>query len=260
MTFNFASTAGLRPGEQARRTPVDLSKADAVHRVRDASMNSYISIVLACLSAGTIASAIGPNSTRRLTPQRIAELTAPSAKAQTRSISIEIADLQNPAPRSGQARPRAKTSNSRIILPMDGREGVIEVIREFRFPTQFDPPKVSLAEEKALIAPLRPRAFETVNTGWTIRLNARPVGNLTALYGVADYIEFRGFDEAGYGPLSGPIHDQKDRLLSPNVLQQPVFETTTTRFHIFAVPGETYEVVLHHGRKSTKHRITVTAE
>jgi hypothetical protein len=126
--------------------------------------------------------------------------------------------------------------------------------------TQFDPPEVSLTETPSLVAPLRPRAFETVNTGWTIRLKAWPVGNLIALYGVADHIEFRGFDEAGYGPLSGPIHDQKDRLLSPNVLQQPVFETTTTRFHIFAVPGETYEVVLHPGRKTTKHRVTVAAE
>jgi hypothetical protein len=237
-----------------------LSKADAVPRLRGTSMNSSISLVFACLAAGTIASAIGPNANKRLTPQRIAELTAPSTKGQTRTISIAIADLGNPAPQSGQSRPRANTTDSRIRLPMDGREGVIEVIREFRFPTQYDPPKVSLAEEKPLIAPLTPRAFETVNTGWTIRLNARPVGNLIALSGVADCIEFRGFDEAGYGPLSGPIHDQKDRLLSPNVLQQPVFETTTTRFHIFAVPGETYEVVLHHGRKNTKHRVTVAAE
>jgi len=39
-----------------------------------------------------------------------------------------------------------------------------------------------------------------------------------------------------------------------------VFQTTTTRFHIFAVPGETYDVVLHHGGKSSKHRVTVAAE
>jgi hypothetical protein len=219
--MNSDNSAALSPAERWRFASIipaqDLSNPEAVHRLRDSSMNSSISSVLACLAAGTIASAIGPNTNRRLTPQRIAELTEPSTKAQARAISIEIADLQNPAPESGHARPGVNTTNSRIKLPMDGREGIIEVIREFRFPTQFDPPKVDLAEKMPLVAPLTPHAFETVNTGWTIRLNAHPIGNLIALYGVADYVEFRGFDEAGYGPFPDPFTTSKTVSFHPTL-------------------------------------------
>jgi hypothetical protein len=49
-------------------------------------------------------------------------------------------------------------------------------------------------------------------------------------------------------------------VLTPNKLDQPKFQTTTTRFHIFAVPGESYEVTLYRGSKEEKHSITVTVE
>jgi hypothetical protein len=49
-------------------------------------------------------------------------------------------------------------------------------------------------------------------------------------------------------------------VLSVNKLDQPKFQTTTTRFHIFAVPGESYDVTFYRGSKKEKHRITVTLE
>jgi hypothetical protein len=65
---------------------------------------------------------------------------------------------------------------------------------------------------------------------------------------------------AGYGLLGGPIYSENGQLLSPNVVHQPKVQTTTTRFQIFALPGDTYEVTLYHGAKAEKHRFMVTTE
>ncbi len=138
------------------------------------------------------------------------------------------------------------------------KEALLECIREFRFPNQFTPPKAIL-DKAPQIVPLTPTKFETVNTGWTIHLNAKPEGKLVQLYGIADYTEAQ-LVPGGYGPLTGPIYDEKGECISVNVLNQPKFETTTTRFCIFAVPGEKYEVTLYRGAKAEKHAVTVTAE
>ena len=49
-------------------------------------------------------------------------------------------------------------------------------------------------------------------------------------------------------------------LLTPNKLDQPKLQTTTTRFNLFAVPGESYEVTFYRGDKSEKHTVTVSTE
>ena len=98
-----------------------------------------------------------------------------------------------------------------------------------------------------------------VNTGWTIRFSARQHGKVIALSGIADYVEAEMLTR-GYGALAAPIYSESGQLLSPNVLHQPKVQTTSTRFQVFALPGETYEVTLYRGAKAEKHRITVTTE
>jgi len=53
---------------------------------------------------------------------------------------------------------------------------------------------------------------------------------------------------------------EQGEVITPNKLEQPKSLTTTTRFHLFAVPGETYDVTLYRGGKAEKHTVTVTAE
>jgi hypothetical protein len=137
-------------------------------------------------------------------------------------------------------------------------EGVIEVIREFRFPSKFKTAQAG-ADGSNISAPTTPTAFEKVNTGWTIRLTAQPHGKLIAIQGIADYVEAE-LVNGGYGPITGPIHTDQGKLISPNVLHQPKVQTTTTRFHLFALPGESYEVTLYRGAKAEKHMVSVTAE
>jgi len=183
-----------------------------------------------------------------LTPRRVAEINALSAEPRLAQVNVAI---------SGISKIRMATDKSKVTM---------EMIREFRYPTEFAPPEVSKEALKPKakpedggvfpVTPTTPRAFETLNTGWTITLTAGAVGSMVELYGSADFVE-ADLVNAGYGALSGPIYSDDGILITPNKLQMPKSSTTTTRFHLFAVPGESYEVTLYRGNKAEKHTVTV---
>ena len=63
----------------------------------------------------------------------------------------------------------------------------------------------------------------------------------------------------GYGEISGPLYAPDGKTSISNKLDQPRIQTTTTRFHLFALPGKSYEVTLYRGDKREKHLVTVRA-
>lgn len=203
-------------------------------------MNTTIRTSFICLAVACISIAATSKTQKRLTAQRIAELTAPADALHAQTYHISISRLGN------------------ATLPAAKPEGLIESIREFRFPTAFDAPQAN-SQGASVATPTTPTAFETIHTGWTVRVTAKPQGKLVAVYGVADYIEAQ-MVPGGYGAIAGPIYAQDGKILTPNKLDQPRIQTTTTRFHIFAIPGEPYEVTFYHGNKAEKHMVTVTAE
>lgn len=206
-----------------------------------------------CIAVASVAIAATPQ-TKRLTPQRIAELTAISDDPKPTRYTVAISGLDI----VGLVNRLAPASSASITFSADKPEAGLEFIREFRFPTKFQPPQAD-ASGASLIAPPNPAAFETVNTGWSIRLSARQQGKLVAIAGAADFTTAE-FVPGDYGPLSGPIYTEDGKLISPNKYHQPRIQTTTTHFHIFAVPGEPYEVTLYRGAKIEKHTVTVTVE
>ena len=181
-------------------------------------------------------------------------MTAPSDAPKPKAYKVEVAGLQRPF-----RTPTGENGPISVTFPADKPQAVLECIREFRFPIEFNPPEPADKDSKFPIIPTTPAAFETVNTGWTIRLSAKPQGKLIAVYAVADYVEAELLP-GGYGAITGPIYSEHGDILTPNKLDQPKFQTTTTRFHIFALPGEPYEVTLYRGAKAEKHRVTVTTE
>jgi hypothetical protein len=66
--------------------------------------------------------------------------------------------------------------------------------------------------------------------------------------------------KGGYGALAGPIVADDGVVITPNKLELPRSQTTTTRFHLFAVPGETYEITLYRGTKPETHTVKVEVE
>lgn len=203
-------------------------------------MNTTIRTVIACLAVISVAVAATPNNRKRLTPQRLAELIAPT---------------DGPAPKTYKV---AISAIGSFTLPAAKPEGVMQVGRELRFPTEFEPPQAAANGAPAII-PTTPTAFELVNTGWTVRLVAKAQGRMISVYGIADYVEAE-MVPGGYGAAAGPIYNEKGEVLTPNKLDQPKVQTTTTRFNIFAVPGGSYEVTFYRGAKAEKHMVTVLAE
>jgi hypothetical protein len=202
-------------------------------------MNTTIRTTFVCLAVISVAVAATPSSRKRLTASRIADLTASSEIPPAKIYKVEVSDI------------------GASTLPAAKPEGELFSGRELRFPTEFEPPQA--AKGVFGIVPTTPTAFETVNTGWTIRLSAKPYGKVIAVYGVADYVQCE-FVPGGYGAISGPVFTEEGEVLTPNKLDQPKLQTTTTRFNIFAVPGESYEVTLYRGAKSEKHIVTVSTE
>jgi hypothetical protein len=203
-------------------------------------MKTKAVLIISLAAVAITAAAITKSAKAVLTPERIRGLTAPTDAPMPKGYKVTISGLGSCTLQAG--------------APL--AQGALEAIREFRFPIRFEPPK-SDGEDK--VSPTTPSAFETVNTGWTVHLSATPHGRLVGIAGVADYVTAQ-LRPGGYGPVAGPIHTNDGELLSPNKLDQPKVQTTSTHFHIFAVPGESYEVTFYRGDASEKHTVTVTAE
>lgn len=223
-------------------------------------MNLPVRTLAIVLTIACAAAAANSSLRKRLTPQRIAELTGSVEAAPVKHYTVEVIGLAMSSPASGQIDKKNPESNAplRVVLPAGNPRAILEMIREFRYPTEFDPPKAT-NDGSTITAPIKPTAFDLVNTGWTIHLSARPSGKLIALSGKADYVEAEMMN-GGYGAVAGPIYGEKGDLISPNVAHQPKVKTTSTGFHIFAIPGEPYEITLYRGDKAEKHTIKITVD
>jgi hypothetical protein len=202
------------------------------------SMNLLLRVSLAVLAVAGLSFAAASKPQPRLTPARIVELSTAASRPVPNQYEVKISDL-------GAA-----------VIRTNGNKVALEKIHEFRFPTEFTPPQASL-KDQSIIVPTTPSAFETINSGWTVTLTAKAHGPLVELCGTAEYTEVEMIN-GGYGPLSGPIHTEEGKLITPNRLDQPLAQTTTTRFHLFAVPGESYEITLYRGKTKETRTISVS--
>ncbi len=99
------------------------------------------------------------------------------------------------------------------VTTKSGQRAVIEIVREFRYPTQFDPPKIpetagshrvtipEWADHRNAfpVTPTTPTGFETRNTGVTLEVEpvVGPDGVTIDLNLVPQVVEFEGFINYG---------------------------------------------------------------
>jgi general secretion pathway protein D len=142
------------------------------------------------------------------------------------------------------------------VTTKSGQRAVIEIIREFRYPTEFDPPQipqdfgniattgllpgVSQAAASFPVTPTTPTAFETRNTGVTLEVEpvVGPDGYTIDLNLVPQVVEFEGFINYG-SPIqttsTNALGQSQINVLTENVINQPIFSTrkVTTSVSIF---------------------------
>src|SRR5213082_2323494 len=93
------------------------------------------------------------------------------------------------------------------VTTKSGQRAIIEIVREFRYPTTFSPPQVpsltaptgTAAIAPAVVTPTTPSTFETRNTGVTLEVEpiVGPDGALIDLNLVPQVVEFEGFINYG---------------------------------------------------------------
>jgi general secretion pathway protein D len=149
------------------------------------------------------------------------------------------------------------------VTTKSGQRAVIEIVREFRYPTQFTPPQVpnitgggsgNGTVSISVVTPTTPTAFETRNTGVTLEVEpvVGPDGVTIDLNLVPQVVEFEGFINYGspifginpnggtsVGPGGVTLFSPSQILLTDNVINQPVFSTRKVTTSVSVYDGST---------------------
>src|SRR5213080_1307455 len=141
------------------------------------------------------------------------------------------------------------------VTTKSGQRAVIEIVREFRYATQFTPPQVPSITgggggtgtvSISVVTPTTPTAFETRNTGVTLEVEpvVGPDGVTIDLNLVPQVVEFEGFINYGsaiFGVNPNLISGTTvpTVLLTNNVINQPIFSTRKVTTSVSVWDGQT---------------------
>ncbi len=150
------------------------------------------------------------------------------------------------------------------VTTKSGQRAVIEIVREFRYPTQFTPPQLPTFASSvggsvaapAIVTPTTPTTFETRNTGVTLEVEpvVGPDGVTIDLNLVPQVVEFEGFVNYGspifaispavssFNPITAItqlISPASSILLTQNVINQPIFSTRKVTTSVSVWDGQT---------------------
>jgi general secretion pathway protein D len=153
------------------------------------------------------------------------------------------------------------------VTTKSGQRAVIEIIREFRYPTEFDPPQIpqnfgnngnggggfnvlnpfgggGATNGSFPVTPTTPTAFETRNTGVTLEVEpvVGPDGYTIDLNLVPQVVEFEGFVNYG-SPIqttsTNILGQAQVNIITPNVINQPIFSTRKVTTSVQVFDGQT---------------------
>ena len=151
------------------------------------------------------------------------------------------------------------------VTTKSGQRAVIEIVREFRYPTSFTEPKVPDIQGRGssssttttialpVVGPSTPSNFETRNTGVTLEVEpvVGPDGITIDLNLVPQVVEFEGFINygspiktvnpalLGFSPTTLLGVATESITLTDNVINQPIFSTRKVTTNVSVWDGQT---------------------
>ncbi len=154
------------------------------------------------------------------------------------------------------------TAPSVVAIP--GQSATIEIIREFIYPTEYDPPELPNQVGGGLgggvggvaggggglgfpVTPANPTSFETKNTGVTLEVEAQIDANdsIIELRFTPTIVEFEGFINYG-SPITAPATDSLGNpvqiVITENRIEMPVFSIRSVKTGITIYDGYTVAV------------------
>ena len=161
------------------------------------------------------------------------------------------------------------------VTTKSGQRAVIEIVREFRYPTQFEPPQIPQTFNQNNdvnstsfpglgglpligagsnvsggnaggfpVTPTTPTAFETRNTGVTLEVEpvVGPDGVTIDLNLVPQVVEFEGFINYG-SPIQSTsmniLGQPVTNVITPNIINQPIFSARKVTTSVSVWDGQT---------------------
>jgi general secretion pathway protein D len=143
------------------------------------------------------------------------------------------------------------------VTTKSGQRAIIEVVREFRYPKTYSPPQVPQIAPgntgggntaiPVVVTPTTPQDWDTRNTGVTLEVEPVVGGDATTidLNLIPQVVEFEGFINYG-SPIfavgvntAAGISISNSVLLTPNIINQPVFSTRKVTTSVSVYDGQT---------------------
>ena len=128
-----------------------------------------------------------------------------------------------------------------------GQDAEIEIVREFKYATEYNPPQIPTSGSGATavtVTPTTPTAFDVKQVG--VRLKVQPTvgpdGSTIDLQLEPQVVEFEGFINYGspiYAVAINSFFQTQSVLLTPNVINQPIFSTRKVRTQVSVWDGQT---------------------
>jgi general secretion pathway protein D len=139
------------------------------------------------------------------------------------------------------------------VTARSGQKATIEIIREFIYPTEYEPPEPGEGGDgdnsggSTVVTPATPTAFETRNTGVTLEIEPTIGENdfMIDLRFVPEIVEFEGFINYGSPIFSvgrTAIGTASSVLLTENRIEMPVFSTRRVNTSLTIYDGYTVAV------------------
>jgi general secretion pathway protein D len=142
------------------------------------------------------------------------------------------------------------------VTARSGKEASIEIVREFMYPTEYDPPKPGESRNNnplgggggaAIVTPATPTAFETRNTGVTLTIKPEIVLNdfSVNLNLKPEIVEFEGFINYGSPIFSignNLLGQATSVLLTENRIEMPVFSNRSVNTELTIYDGYTVAI------------------
>ena len=160
------------------------------------------------------------------------------------------------------------------VTTKSGQRAIIEVIRELRYPghtsatssidrsTTGVPSLGQLPPVPVVVTPTTPSTWETRNTGVTLEVEPVVGGDATTidLNLIPQVVEFEGFinygspiNAVGINTVAG-ISVSQPIVLTPNVINQPVFSTRKVTTSVSVYDGQTVVLWRVNARRRAKNR------
>jgi len=215
----------------------------------------------ASLTSG-LRSGAGSSTSNAISANAIDSLLFPTANSAAPSIASATGVFDNArfqvVMRALNQKKGVDLLSSPRVTCKSGQEAEIEIVREFKYATEYNPPQIPTSGSGAtimVVTPTTPTAFDVKQVG--VRLHVQPTvgadGSTIDLQLEPQVVEFEGFINYGspiYGVLGGFAGDFQAfvalltsglprGLMTDNVINQPIFSTRKVRTSVSVWDGQT---------------------